>query len=69
MGDEHGALIKTRMGSLVPRPKSANMIRCMWLYRHKFNATCTGGGTNLDWGPMGNRKNKGWIVTKRLAQS
>lgn len=39
MGEEYEALIKTGTWSLVPRPKSANVIRSMWLYRHKFDAT------------------------------
>ena len=39
MGEEYNALIKTGTWSLVPRPKSANIIRSMWLYRHKFNST------------------------------
>lgn len=37
MTDEHGAMVKTRTWSLVPRPKGVNIIRCMWLYKHKFD--------------------------------
>ena len=35
---EHDAHIKKGMWVLVPRPKNPNIVRCMWLYRHKFNA-------------------------------
>lgn len=39
MNDECDALIKIGTWSLVPRPKSTNVIHSMWLYRHKFDAT------------------------------
>lgn len=39
MGDEYNALIKTGTWSLIPRPKSTNVIRSMWFFRHKFDAT------------------------------
>lgn len=39
MREEYNALIKTGTWSLVPRPKFANIIRSMWLYRHKFDST------------------------------
>lgn len=36
--DEYGALIKNKTWTLVPRPPGANIVRSMWLYKHKFNA-------------------------------
>ena len=41
MSDEHNALIKNKTWILVPRPMDANIIRCMWLFRHKFLADGT----------------------------
>ena len=38
MGDEYGALVKNKTFSLVPRPPDANIIRSMWLYKHKTGA-------------------------------
>ncbi|KAG7599937.1 Ribonuclease H-like superfamily [Arabidopsis suecica] len=35
---EHNALIKRRTWDLVPRPPATNIIRSMWLFRHKFDA-------------------------------
>ncbi|KAI3684681.1 hypothetical protein L6452_33906 [Arctium lappa] len=36
MTDEYNALIKQHTWDLVPRPTGVNIIRCMWLFRHKF---------------------------------
>lgn len=36
MDDEYVALIKNRTWDLVPRPLNANIVRCMWLFKHKF---------------------------------
>ncbi|GJY06859.1 ribonuclease H-like domain-containing protein [Tanacetum coccineum] len=41
MQDEYNALIKNRTWTLVPRPPDANVVRCMWLFRHKFLADGT----------------------------
>ncbi|KAJ9551570.1 hypothetical protein OSB04_015615 [Centaurea solstitialis] len=38
MHDEYDALIKNRTWDLVERPPDANVIRCMWLFKHKFNS-------------------------------
>lgn len=38
---EYGALIKKRTWILVPRPKDTNIVRSMWLHKHKFNADGT----------------------------
>ncbi|GJS08780.1 ribonuclease H-like domain-containing protein [Tanacetum coccineum] len=38
MRDEYDALIKNNTWTLVPRPQDANVVRCMWLFRHKFIA-------------------------------
>ncbi|KAJ9540484.1 hypothetical protein OSB04_026990 [Centaurea solstitialis] len=35
---EFTALLKQNTWDLVPRPLDANIIRCHWLFRHKFNA-------------------------------
>ncbi|PWA99952.1 ribonuclease H-like domain-containing protein [Artemisia annua] len=41
MRDEYTALIKNGTWILVPRPKDANIIRSMWLFRHKYLADGT----------------------------
>nr|GEV22349.1 ribonuclease H-like domain-containing protein [Tanacetum cinerariifolium] len=41
MRDEYNALIKNRTWILVPRPTDANIVHCMWLFRHKYLADAT----------------------------
>nr|GEX12510.1 hypothetical protein [Tanacetum cinerariifolium] len=41
MRDEYDALIKNSTWTLVPRTPDANVVRCMWLFRHKFLADAT----------------------------
>ncbi|XP_071705059.1 uncharacterized mitochondrial protein AtMg00810-like [Rutidosis leptorrhynchoides] len=41
MRDEYNALIKNHTWTLVPRPMDANIVRSMWLFRHKYNADGT----------------------------
>ncbi|GKC94009.1 ribonuclease H-like domain-containing protein [Tanacetum coccineum] len=41
MRDEYHALIKNRTWVLVPRPPNTNIVRCMWLFRHKYLADGT----------------------------
>ncbi|GJX95735.1 ribonuclease H-like domain-containing protein [Tanacetum coccineum] len=41
MLDEFNALIKNDTWVLVPRPTNANIVRSMWLFKHKFNADGT----------------------------
>ncbi|GJU82488.1 ribonuclease H-like domain-containing protein [Tanacetum coccineum] len=41
MQDEYNAVIKNRTWTLVPRPPDANVVRCMWIFRHKFLADGT----------------------------
>ncbi|GJY74604.1 ribonuclease H-like domain-containing protein [Tanacetum coccineum] len=36
MCDEYNALIKNKTWTLVPRPAYTNVVRCMWLFRHKY---------------------------------
>ncbi|CAL9241108.1 unnamed protein product [Arabidopsis halleri] len=38
MTEEYNAQIKNGMWVLVPRPVATNIIRFLWLFRHKFNA-------------------------------
>lgn len=38
MNVERDALIKSGTWILVPRPKHTNIVRSMWLFKHKFNA-------------------------------
>nr|GEU50477.1 ribonuclease H-like domain-containing protein [Tanacetum cinerariifolium] len=38
MYDEDNALIKSGTWVLVSRPPDANVVRCLWLFRHKFHA-------------------------------
>ncbi|GKD21697.1 ribonuclease H-like domain-containing protein [Tanacetum coccineum] len=38
MVDEYNALISNRTWALVPHPANANIVRSMWLFKHKFNA-------------------------------
>ncbi|GKE11872.1 ribonuclease H-like domain-containing protein, partial [Tanacetum coccineum] len=38
MLDEYNALIKNKTWILVPRPNNVNIVRCLWLFRHKHNA-------------------------------
>ncbi|GJV41603.1 ribonuclease H-like domain-containing protein [Tanacetum coccineum] len=39
--DEYTSLIKNKTWTLVPRPPDTNIVRCMWLFRHKFLADGT----------------------------
>ncbi|GJV89478.1 ribonuclease H-like domain-containing protein [Tanacetum coccineum] len=41
MKDEYDALIKNNTWTLMPRPTDANIVRCMWLFRHKYLADGT----------------------------
>nr|GEW39917.1 ribonuclease H-like domain-containing protein [Tanacetum cinerariifolium] len=41
MFDEYNAPIKDKTWTSVPRPEGANIVRCMWLFRHKFLADGT----------------------------
>ncbi|GKA97082.1 ribonuclease H-like domain-containing protein [Tanacetum coccineum] len=41
MLDEYNALIKNNTWILVPRPSNANIVRSLWLFRHKYNADGT----------------------------
>ncbi|GJS31989.1 ribonuclease H-like domain-containing protein [Tanacetum coccineum] len=41
MYDEYNALVKNGTWLLVPRPTSVNMVRSMWLFKHKFHADGT----------------------------
>ncbi|GKC30679.1 ribonuclease H-like domain-containing protein [Tanacetum coccineum] len=38
MYDEYNALVKNSTWLLVPRPAGVNMVRFMWLFKHKFHA-------------------------------
>ncbi|GJX05170.1 ribonuclease H-like domain-containing protein, partial [Tanacetum coccineum] len=38
MFDEYNALIRNSTWVLVPRPHGANIVRCLWLFWHKFHA-------------------------------
>ncbi|GJY98500.1 ribonuclease H-like domain-containing protein [Tanacetum coccineum] len=38
MLDEYNALITNGTWVLVPRPANVNVVRSMWLFKHKFNA-------------------------------
>nr|GFA11802.1 ribonuclease H-like domain-containing protein [Tanacetum cinerariifolium] len=38
MYDEYNALVKNGTWILVPRPDDANLVRSMWLFKHKFHA-------------------------------
>ncbi|KAJ0443134.1 putative RNA-directed DNA polymerase [Helianthus annuus] len=38
MANEYEALLENHTWELVPRPTNAPIIRCMWLFKHKFNA-------------------------------
>nr|GEW02879.1 ribonuclease H-like domain-containing protein [Tanacetum cinerariifolium] len=41
MHDEYNALVKTSTWILVPRPAGINLVRSMWLFKHKFHADGT----------------------------
>ncbi|GKF00969.1 ribonuclease H-like domain-containing protein, partial [Tanacetum coccineum] len=41
MYDEYNALVKNGTWLLVPRPTCVNMVRSMWLFKHKFHADGT----------------------------
>ncbi|GJZ29896.1 ribonuclease H-like domain-containing protein [Tanacetum coccineum] len=41
MRDEYHALIKNKTWNLVPRPPDTNIMRCMWLFCHKYLADGT----------------------------
>ncbi|GJS34096.1 ribonuclease H-like domain-containing protein [Tanacetum coccineum] len=34
--DEYNALIRNKTSTLVHRPTDTNIVRCMWLFRHKY---------------------------------
>nr|GFB11241.1 ribonuclease H-like domain-containing protein [Tanacetum cinerariifolium] len=36
MRDEYSALIKNKTWVLVPRPTDTNIVRCIWLFHHKY---------------------------------
>ncbi|GKA76736.1 ribonuclease H-like domain-containing protein, partial [Tanacetum coccineum] len=38
MRDEYTTLIKNKTWTLVPRPSDTNIVRCMWLFCHKYMA-------------------------------
>ncbi|GJU91630.1 ribonuclease H-like domain-containing protein [Tanacetum coccineum] len=39
--DEYHVLFKNKTWTLVPRPPDTNIVRCMWLFRHKYLADGT----------------------------
>ncbi|GJY64745.1 ribonuclease H-like domain-containing protein [Tanacetum coccineum] len=41
MYDEYNAHVKNKTWTLVPRPTYVNIVRCMWLFRHKYLADDT----------------------------
>ncbi|GKE40937.1 ribonuclease H-like domain-containing protein, partial [Tanacetum coccineum] len=41
MRDEYVTLIKNKTWTLVPRPPDTNIVRCMWLFHHKYMADGT----------------------------
>nr|GEW82137.1 ribonuclease H-like domain-containing protein [Tanacetum cinerariifolium] len=41
MRDEYNAVIKNNTWTLVPRPPATHIVRCMWLFRHKYLADGT----------------------------
>ncbi|GKB93786.1 ribonuclease H-like domain-containing protein [Tanacetum coccineum] len=41
MCDEYNALIKNKTWTLVPRPTDTNIVRCMWLFLHRYLADGT----------------------------
>ncbi|GJV83559.1 ribonuclease H-like domain-containing protein [Tanacetum coccineum] len=41
MCDEYNELIKNKTWTPVPRPTDTNIVRCMWLFRHKYLADDT----------------------------
>ena len=41
MNDEYDAIIKSDTFDLVPRPPNTNIVRSMWLHKHKYNADGT----------------------------
>ena len=41
MYDEFNALVKNGTWILVPRPSNVNLVRSMWLFKHKFHADGT----------------------------
>ncbi|GKC53971.1 ribonuclease H-like domain-containing protein [Tanacetum coccineum] len=41
MRDEYTTLIKNKAWTLVPKPPNTNIVRCMWLFRHKYLADDT----------------------------
>ncbi|GJW48339.1 ribonuclease H-like domain-containing protein [Tanacetum coccineum] len=41
MRDEYTALIKNKTWTLVPRPPDTKIVRCMWLFHHKYLADGT----------------------------
>lgn len=38
MADDYDAMIKTKTWTLLPRPRDVNIVRFIWLFKHKINA-------------------------------
>nr|GEY15682.1 ribonuclease H-like domain-containing protein [Tanacetum cinerariifolium] len=68
MYDEYNALIKNGTWLLVPRPAGVNMVRSVWLFKHKFHADGTLSRFKAHLVANGSSQKLGVILMRLLAQ-
>ncbi|KAI3667441.1 hypothetical protein L6452_42499 [Arctium lappa] len=69
MLDEYEALIRNITWELVPWPSNANIIRCMWIFRHKLRSNGDLERYKARLVANGRSNRLAWIMTTHLARS
>nr|GFC41662.1 ribonuclease H-like domain-containing protein [Tanacetum cinerariifolium] len=67
MLDEYNALIKNGIWILVPKPACVNMVRSMWLFKHKFHANRTLSRYKARWVANGSSQQQGIDVDETFS--
>ncbi|GJZ86934.1 ribonuclease H-like domain-containing protein [Tanacetum coccineum] len=62
MYDEYNVLVKNGTWILVPRPTDANLVRSMWLFKHKFHADGTLSRYKAQLVANGSSQQLGWPI-------